>query len=143
MGTNVIIVRSELINDIICTGIKQERLVLVEKEASLVQMTQAAGFRMRREGLAYRLTWKHKGVEIVKRVIPDSVSLSPERKRIYRMRNYISKWSHRLFRISKALGAPYIYLTWARFTTSIYYGFAYHNGSFIRMRKRYAGMKAG
>lgn len=136
-GTNIVIIRSEIINEIISSGISDNRLQLEEVTAELAESTQAAGFRQRREGLAYRLTWAIKGIIPVKRVKPDSENILNSRKRIYRMRYYISKWSHILFRIASIMKIHWIYLLWARIVASVYYGMAYHNGSISQMRRRY------
>lgn len=136
-GTNIVIIRSEIINEIISSGINDKRLHLEEVTADLAERTQAAGFRQRREGLAYRLTWAAKGIVPVKRVKPDSENILNSRKRIYRMRYYISKWSHILFRIASIMKMNWLYLSWARIVASIYYGMAYHNESINQMRKRY------
>jgi coenzyme F420-reducing hydrogenase beta subunit len=136
-GTNIVIIRSETINEIISSGISDNRLHLEGVTAELAERTQAAGFRQRREGLAYRLTWATKVIIPPKRVKPDTQSILNSRKRIYRMRYYISKWSHRLFRIASIMKMHWIYLWWARIVASVYYSMAYHNGSFSQMRRRY------
>lgn len=136
-GTNVVIVRSSIILDIISTGIKETRLSLKEVSAEFVAQTQAAGLRQRREGLAYRLTWASRGIQPIKRVKPDNHSLSRPRKIVYQMRFQISKWSHRLFWLARKMGMPVIYLFWAKLATSVYFGVAYHKGNFGAMRKRF------
>ena len=55
-GTNVVIARSPLMLELVQTGIAEGRLALSEVDHAFVSQTQAAGFRQRREGLAYRLT---------------------------------------------------------------------------------------
>jgi coenzyme F420-reducing hydrogenase beta subunit len=140
-GTNVVIVRSPVIEDLIHKGIKEARLSLKEVSAEFVARTQAAGLRHRREGLAYRLTWAPKGIQPIKRVRPDSCNLPKARKMIYRMRYHISKWSHRLFWLAKKMKMPVIYLFWARITTSVYFGVAYHKVNFGEMKKRFRELK--
>lgn len=136
-GTNVVIIRSDIINDIVSSGICENRLHLEDVTAGLTEKTQAAGFRQRREGLAYRLTWAVKDIVPQKRVKPGSEKINKSRKRIYRLRYYISKWSHHLFLMALVLKMPWIYLGWARVMASLYYGIAYHDGQFSEMRKRY------
>ncbi len=136
-GTNVVIVRSSIILDIISTGRIETRLSLKEVSSEFVAQTQAAGLRQRREGLAYRLTWASQGIQPLKRIKPDNSSLSASRKIIYHLRYQISKWSHRLFWLARKMGMPVIYLIWARLATSVYFGVAYHKSSFGEMRKRF------
>jgi coenzyme F420-reducing hydrogenase beta subunit len=140
-GNNVIVVRSQLIQEIIDAAIFNERLQLKEVDANFVEQTQAAGFRQRREGLAYRLSWATKKIQPLKRVRPLSTSLNKNRKIIYQLRYYISKWSHLVFRLSKKINQPWVYIFWARFTASIYHGFAYHKGSYREMLKRWRSFK--
>ncbi len=136
-GTNVVIVRSSSILDLITCAISKNRLKLTEVSSDFIAQTQAAGLRQRREGLAYRLTWAPHGIQPVKRVKPDSHNLSGSRKIIYRLRFQISKWSHRLFWLASKMKMPVIYLFWTRLATSVYFGVAYHKGNFGEMRKRF------
>lgn len=141
MGTNVIVVRSHEIQRIIDDGIGERRIAMNRVQADVVARTQAAGLRQRREGLSYRLTWLRKGIKPVKRVHPDSSKIKTERKRIYRFRYHISKWSHRIFRFSRTMRWPFIYLFWARIVISVYHGIAYHNGNTAEMLKRFSGLR--
>jgi coenzyme F420-reducing hydrogenase beta subunit len=136
-GTNVIVVRSPVMNSLISEGISEGRLKLEEVPAGFVHQTQAAGFRQRREGLAYRLRWLRKGVKPPKRVAPEEKNIPKERKIIYQMRYSISKWSHRMFLAARLTGMHFIYLLWARCVTAIYYGIAYKKGSIADMKKRF------
>jgi coenzyme F420-reducing hydrogenase beta subunit len=140
-GTNVVIARSELVDTMIRDAISEGRLQLEEVDGAFVEQTQAAGFRQRREGLAYRLTWSKKGIQPVKRVIPDANRASKERKLIYRTRFWISKWSHRMLWLGRKMNMPGIYTSWARFALSFYHGIAYHKGNFSEMKKRYVEFK--
>lgn len=142
-GTNAIITRSPVIDQIIRSGAMTSELHLENVSAELIERTQAAGLRMRREGLSFRLTWNNPGIVPKKRVVPGSVNITEERKRIYKLRNSISKWSHRVFRISRITGLTFIYLLWARTATAVYHGFAYHQGELSAMIKRFAVMKRG
>jgi coenzyme F420-reducing hydrogenase beta subunit len=140
-GTNVLIVRRTEIQQLIIDGIMENRLDLKEVSKQIVEQTQAAGFRQRRQGLAYRLLWATHGIQPNKRVVPDARGITKPRKRIYWMRFMISKWSHRTFWLARQLKQPAIYLSWARAIASLYYGLAYHQGSLYQIKKRYAELK--
>ena len=135
-GTNVVVVRSPLVQNIITNAINEGRLQLQTVDSNFVEQTQAAGFRQRREGLAYRLTWSNQGVQPRKRVAPDGQRPSRGRKLIYRMRFYISAWSHRVFRIARLLHLPQLYIRWARAAAAVYHGLAYHRGKLGAFVKR-------
>lgn len=142
MGTNVVVVRLPLIEALISEAVKNGRLNLSEIDAEFVEHTQASGLRQRREGLAYRLSWATPdGVRLLKRVAPNANELSKDRKRIYRMRHMISKWSHRMFLLARRTHIPQIYLTWARLIAAIYHGLAYNQGKFSEIRKRFSQLK--
>ena len=140
-GTNVVVARSALVSKLIVDAIEEGRLQLEEVDGTFVEQTQAAGFRQRREGLAYRLTWATKGIRPEKRVKPDADRPEQSRKVIYRSRYWISKWSHRMFWLARKSGLPGIYLSWARYAASFYHGIAYHKGNFGEMKKRYIEFK--
>jgi len=140
-GTNVVVVRSPTIQQIIGEAITAGLLKLQAVDAEFVAQTQAAGLRQRREGLAYRLSWNRTGVQPVKRVRPDSKTLAPRRKIIYRMRYYISAWSHLIFRLARKIKQPGIYIGWARLVASLYHGLAYHKGKFSEIKKRFSQLK--
>lgn len=141
-GTNVVIVRSPIVADLIETAIGSKRLCLSNVDAELVEQTQAAGLRQRREGLAYRLTWAAPSkLGLKKRVAANAHQLSKDRKQIYRMRYFISKWSHRMFRVAQQTKSPRMYLGWARLVAAIYHGLAYHQAKFTEMIKRFFQLK--
>jgi len=140
-GTNVVVVRSPVIENLVARAIKEDRLQLEAVNGEFVAQTQAAGFRQRREGLAYRLTWARKGVQPRKRVAPDSKTPTRQRKLIYRMRNFITVGSHRVLRFARLIQKPQFYLHWARMAAAVYHGLAYHQGNFSEMRKRYIQLK--
>ncbi|MES2645835.1 MAG: Coenzyme F420 hydrogenase/dehydrogenase, beta subunit C-terminal domain [Bacteroidota bacterium] len=136
-GTNVIVVRSPELHTILQDAAISGKLHLdCITAASLVQ-TQAAGLRQRREGLAYRLEWATSGIRPIKRVAPGYI-IKKERKIIYRLRYYISKWSHRVFWFAKRLRQPKIYLGWASMAAAIYHGLAYHKGKTGEIVKRFS-----
>jgi coenzyme F420-reducing hydrogenase beta subunit len=127
-GTNVVIVRRPELNAIIAAAIEQGRLALTRVDAEFVAASQAAGFRQRREGLAYRLTWRRAGIRPRTRVAPSAAGLSPRRKLLYRARVSISAWSHTVGRLAAILNAPKLYITWARAVLAGYQALAYSRG---------------
>jgi coenzyme F420-reducing hydrogenase beta subunit len=136
-GTNVVVIRSAIIKEVIMKGRTEARLQLEEVSPTFVAQTQAAGLRQRRQGLAYRLTWTKFGLKPPKRVTPDASRLAKTRKILYRIRYMISKWSHRMFWFARKTRMRFIYLLWARTVSALYYGVAYHGGSMVEMVKRY------
>lgn len=127
-GTNVVIVRSARLDAIVRAGIEAGRLELTEVGSDFVVRTQEAGFRQRREGLAYRLSWRRRGLTPRKRVRPGSDGITPRRKLVYRMRAWNSRWSHRVFALARALRLPAIYLQWARAALQVYQALTYSRG---------------
>lgn len=136
-GTNVVIVRSSEMERLVKTGIEQGRLHLKPVNARFIERTQAAGFRQRREGLAYRLCWRHPGAKPRKRVQPNSRGLSTRRKLIYRSRALITAWSHKVFRLARLIRRPSLYIRWARLALMIYHGLAYSRGRLGAMIDRW------
>jgi coenzyme F420-reducing hydrogenase beta subunit len=127
-GTNVVIVRSAVLEALVSRAIEDGRLALSPVDADFVARTQAAGLRQRREGLAYRLSWHRAGLRPVKRVHADA-RLAWRRKLVYRARAAISSGSRRLFALSRAARAPWLYLAWARAALALYHGLAYSRGT--------------
>lgn len=127
-GTNVVVVRSQVVESLVTDAIGEGRLKLDTVDAGFVEQTQAAGFRQRREGLAYRLTWRRRGVKPRKRVAPDAHTPAMQRKLIYRMRYFISAWCHRIFRVARRVQKPQLYIRWAHMASAVYHGLAYHRG---------------
>ena len=113
---------------LVASAIQEGRLHLDVVDSALVKQTQAAGFRQRREGLAYRLSWRRRGVQPRKRVAPDAHTPTARRKLIYRMRYGIATWSQRVFWCARLLHTPHVYLRWARMAAAVYQGLAYHRG---------------
>ena len=127
-GTNVVIARSPAIHAMIAGAVADGRLALSEVDAAFVEQTQAAGFRHRREGLAYRLTWARGGkLRPVKRVAP-SAKLPVRRKLVYRMRHMIARDSHRVARVALRSGRPGLYTGWARRVLAVYRAVAWSRG---------------
>jgi coenzyme F420-reducing hydrogenase beta subunit len=127
-GTNVIVVRTAQLNALLINAASEGRLNLREVDARFVQETQAAGFRQRREGLAYRLRWQRLPFRLHKRVAEDPPNIELRRKLIYRMRSAVSACSHRVFNLARCTKLPMIYLCWARAVLLVYHGLAYSRG---------------
>jgi len=127
-GTNVVIVRSPVLHALVIQAIEAGRLHLEQVDSNFVVNTQAAGFRQRREGLAFRLAWPHFGIRPHKRVRPTLRGLPLRRKFIYIMRSQISTWSHRMFFAARLVHMPILYLAWARMALTVYHGLAYSRG---------------
>ncbi|UAX98235.1 Coenzyme F420 hydrogenase/dehydrogenase, beta subunit C-terminal domain (plasmid) [Ensifer adhaerens] len=127
-GTSVVIVRNPQIEELVRAAIAEGRLELREVDAEFVIRTQAAGFRQRREGLAFRLSWPRRGVIPKKRVMPKRGGLETRRMVIYWLRSSISEGSHRVFWLARSLNAPRIYLCWASSMLALYQGVAYSRG---------------
>jgi coenzyme F420-reducing hydrogenase beta subunit len=127
-GTSVVIVRSRPLARLIQEAMAKSRLALSPVNEALVVATQAAGFRHRREGLAFRLQLPRTGLRPRKRVGRASGALRARRKLIFVMRSAISAWSHRIFWLARTLNAPRLYTVWARAALSSYHGLAYSRG---------------
>ena len=99
-GTNVVIVRSPKIATLIQAGIRDSRLALQPIATDRVIESQAAGFRHRREGLAYRLYLvDHLGKwRPPKRVQPCKKHLTQRLRRRFELRQTIAEVSHSAFR---------------------------------------------
>jgi coenzyme F420-reducing hydrogenase beta subunit len=127
-GTNVVIVRTKELHELIKDAQSDGRLQLEEVDAEFVVRTQAAGLRHRREGLAYRLTWKSgRGIRPVKRVSA-SAQLPLRRKFVYRLRYSIARWSSPMLRLARSLRAHALYLAWARSILRFYQSVAWSRG---------------
>jgi coenzyme F420-reducing hydrogenase beta subunit len=125
-GTNVVVVRTPELKRMIEAARADGRLQLEPVDAEFVIQTQAAGLRHRREGLAYRLSWRPRGVP--RKRVAANASQPLRRKLIYRLRYSIARWSHRVFRLAHRLHAPAIYLVWARTMLRIYQGLTWSRG---------------
>lgn len=100
MGTNIIVVRNPIIEQIIYEN--RDKLFIEKISVDKVYQSQAGGFRHRREGLSYRLYLKDKNKEWRpnKRVQP-STQLSEKRKKIYEKRMQLVQESFKAFRIAE------------------------------------------
>lgn len=126
-GTNVMVVRTRALVDMVEQARSDSRLQLTPVDADFIAGTQAAGLRHRRDGLAYRLTWRKRGLAPRKRVKPNH-ALPLRRKLVYRLRFGIARWSHRMFRLARELRAPWIYTAWARTTLRLYQSVTWSRG---------------
>jgi len=132
-GTNVMLVRSPVVAGLVRRGRDEGRLALDEVDDRYIADTQAAGLRQRREGLAWRLARRRRGLVPRKRVAPDARTPDASRRRVYAMRQAISAWSHRMFRLARATRQPWLYLRWARAVAALYHALAYHRGRLGRL----------
>jgi len=135
-GTNVVIVRSPALRDLLGGGMADGRLRLEPVDADFVVRTQAAGFRHRREGLALRLAGRRRGIRPRKRVEPGGADLPLRRRLVYAMRLRIARWSHRMFWAARLVRWPGLYLAWARAAAGLYHGLAYSRGPVGRLADR-------
>ena len=142
-GTNVVIVRSPEILALIERGIAGQRLALQPVDADFVVRTQEAGLRHRREGLAYRLTWRRRGIRPRKRVRPGTAGLTRRRRLVYRMRAAIARWSHRLAWLADRLRRPRLYIGWAKASLGLYRALTYSHGRLGRLLDRWEARSIG
>jgi coenzyme F420-reducing hydrogenase beta subunit len=134
-GTNVMVVRSKELAGMVESARQDGRLQLEAVDADFIARTQAAGLRHRRDGLAYRLTWRRPGARPRKRVAP-SAALPLRRKLVYRMRHSIARWSHRMFRLARALRMPGIYTGWATLALRLYQSLTWSRGRLGKLLDR-------
>lgn len=128
-GTNVVVVRTAELDRMLREAIGAGRLRLEPVDADFIHQTQAAGFRHRREGLAWRLAQPRPGrLRPRKRVTPKAGGLPLRRRGVYGMRRQISRWSHRLFRLARWTRRPDVYLNWARGVLTLYQALAWSRG---------------
>jgi coenzyme F420-reducing hydrogenase beta subunit len=126
-GTNVVIVRTKALKQLIEAARADGRLQLEPVDAEFIVRTQAAGLRHRRDGLAYRLTWRRSGILPRKRVAP-SADLPLRRKLVYRLRYSIARWSHPVLRLARRFGMPFLYTAWARTVLRLYQSLTWSRG---------------
>ena len=134
-GTNVAIVRSKQLKAMIEQARAAGRLSLEDVDAEFIVRTQAAGLRHRRDGLAYRLSWRQGRVAPPKRVLP-SAALPIRRKLVYRMRYWIARLSHPVLRLARATGLPRLYSAWARAMLRLYQSITWSQGRLGRFVDR-------
>lgn len=110
-GTNVVIVRNPVMQDILTQAQQAGTIALDPLTPDEAIMTQSAGFRDRREGLQYRLAladgagrWRPQ-----KRVSASSDHLNPVRKTTIRLRDWIRRRSFASYALSKRCRTIRIY----------------------------------
>lgn len=98
-GTNVLIVRTAAAAGLVAAAHGDKRLDIEPLSAEDAYKSQEGGFHHRRGGLAYRLWLKDhaKQWRPRKRVSPQRSHLSFIRRRIYKLRSYLSQYSHLAF----------------------------------------------
>ncbi|HDZ58034.1 MAG TPA: coenzyme F420 hydrogenase [Pseudomonas xinjiangensis] len=106
-GTNIMIVRDRLINDVIAQGVTNRVVALKEVSVDKVYESQAGNYRHRREGLAVRIgVAKQEGVWAPrKRVQANEFVVPVQREKIYRLRERIAAQSHIRFGEAKQRGS--------------------------------------
>jgi hypothetical protein len=129
------VVRSKSVLALVEAARAEGRLKLEPVDADFIAQTQAAGLRHRRDGLAYRLSLRNRGLIPRKRVQP-SADLPMRRKLVYRLRFGIARWSHRMFRLARTLHAPAIYTAWARGALRLYQSVTWSQGRLGRFLDR-------
>jgi coenzyme F420-reducing hydrogenase beta subunit len=111
-GTNVVVVRSRVLNTLLTNAEGEGRLHLESISAEKVHESQSGGFRHRRDGLSYRLfledqagRWRPS-----KRVKPSEEHLTWKLKKIYKYRYMMGQLSHTAFSEAKAKGNLAVFL---------------------------------
>lgn len=141
-GTNVVIARTPEMAAMLEQGVAQGQLELEPVDADFIVQTQAAGLRHRREGLAYRLTWMKPPVPVRKRVKPSAVGIALRRKLVYRLRAWISAWSHRMAWLAGKAAAPAVYTGWARASLRVYQALTWSHGRLGRVFDQLLGQSS-
>lgn len=102
-GTNVVVVRSPVLNSLLAEATAAGRLHLDSISADKVVESQAGGFRHRRDGLAYRLFLEDQAGcwRPTKRVAPSDQHLTPKLREIYALRYELGQASHAAFSAAK------------------------------------------
>ena len=59
---------------------------------------------------------------------PRTTDINLRRKAVYRTRQAISRWSHRMFWLARRLHHPGLYRVWARASLRLYQALAYSGG---------------
>jgi coenzyme F420 hydrogenase subunit beta len=111
-GTNVVITRNEMADQIIKDGVARKAIGVDDLDIDTVASTQAGNFRHRHEGLAIRLAddkaagkWTPR-----KRIQPSYAGVSEERINLIRQRRELSVRSHQMFADAKKAGDLDVYL---------------------------------
>ena len=102
-GTNIVVVRSAGLLELIQEGIRQESLDLKTQPVKKVYQSQAGNFRHRQEGLSVRVqSAKQLGVWFPKKRVDEATfTVSHQRQKIYMLRSQIAQFSHKAFKQAK------------------------------------------
>lgn len=102
-GTNVVVVRSRILNSLLTDAAGAGRLHLDSIPVEKVVESQAGGFRHRRDGLAYRLFLEDQAGRWrpTKRVAPSAKHLTAKLREIFTLRYELSNLSHSAFAAAK------------------------------------------
>ncbi|MFO0406889.1 MAG: Coenzyme F420 hydrogenase/dehydrogenase, beta subunit C-terminal domain [Labrys sp. (in: a-proteobacteria)] len=105
-GTNVVVSRHPVIDEIIADGIRRGEIEWDTLSIDDLCQSQAANFRHRREGLSLRLADAVRRGERVpqKRFAPGSAVLTPDRREIVRLREKTAATSHMAFAEARRTG---------------------------------------
>jgi len=99
LGTNIVISRNKIVDDILKDGVARKNLVLNTVPVEKVYESQAGNYRHRREGLSVRLEDAKESTAWTpaKRIKPSDYDVEINRKHIYRLREKIAARSHSAF----------------------------------------------
>lgn len=105
-GTNVVVTRNPVIDQIFAEGETDGALTLEAVTADDAASSQGGNYRHRRLGLAVRLADDlAAGLRVPsKRVAPDANAATPQRRKLIRLRRQMSRESHERFAAAKAAG---------------------------------------
>ncbi|PHQ36753.1 Coenzyme F420 hydrogenase/dehydrogenase, beta subunit C-terminal domain [Rhodopirellula bahusiensis] len=106
-GSNVVVVRNEVIRRLVDAGVTRGELALASVDPDVVVQSQEAGLRHRREGLSYRLFQRDKRAlwRPQKRVAAKADHLTPRQHRIFELREAIAAQSHTAFKTAIGEGS--------------------------------------
>ena len=131
LGTNVVITRNKLIDDILRKGRSEKLLSLTDVSVEKIYESQAGNYRHRREGLAVRLEdAARRGIWTPpKRIKAASYMVGNSRRRIYMLRALIAERSHFAFIKAKNKNS-FLYFMLLMLPLELYYYFL--NGRLFR-----------
>lgn len=111
-GTNVLVVRNRVLDDLVATAMREGRLALEPIGVRDVAKSQQAGLRHRRDGLSWRLLIAQRRGEWhpPKRVAAGSIPLDKKRRSIYDAREELRDLSHAAFFRARATGDVAVFL---------------------------------
>jgi coenzyme F420-reducing hydrogenase beta subunit len=121
-GTNVVVVRSKLIQKIFNEAVNEKQIHLERLDVEDVIQSQSAGLRHRRKGLAYRLSKKDEQGQWrpVKRVKANGSQLSPRERKIQDLREELAAQSHLEFKNAKDQNDLSLFMTSMRQVSNRY-----------------------